>query len=282
MSAKAQAAADTTEPTITEALYIGERDDDTLKRPSGSSHVYDGAEGTALCGHPATATRHRVRLPEARVDAHPVGDHRTCANCSKAVRSRIAAGDLSSGDETLDLLLRAEAGDELELTAGGERRRMTVTETDYSYNHVLVKGEPSNPRADEYEHYNDRMHVKCKPSTGIRDVKLDGDLTTDCSHDDGRVSRPLVADGGTVQQTQNEVEVATNDANITAELTVTGLTDERDVERYAQRYFREEFGARPGTILVSQDEHAVDSDRWNVVVMKGSSGSLRDSQTYER
>jgi len=186
MSAKAtQVTHESIEKGI-QTLLISERDDDILTRPRGEAHLFDSEEGTALCGNPGTANHYRVPLPEARHDAHPVGDTGTCGNCSRVLRSRIADGEVSSGDGTIDLLMCSEPGDELEVQTGGETQRLVVESVEYSHGRIRVQGQQADPNTDQCEYYTAKMTVTLIPG-GTPSAVVGGDLLEDRSHDEATV-----------------------------------------------------------------------------------------------
>jgi hypothetical protein len=90
-------------------------------------------------------------------------------------------------------------------------------------------------------------------------------------------------------ETEARTETATveeDDFNGTANLTikVPAGTDKRQVERIAQKFFRDRHGTRAGTVICEKDgTHGMfgEEDRWEVAAMDGSSGSLVDGAEYE-
>ena len=202
MSAKAIAADETaTESTVDENIFISIRDDPILTRPEGNAHLFESREGTALCGHPSTASDERTSPSEAEHGMNPVGDHNVCGNCSRALRARIGDGTLSTGKRLLDLALRVDAGDKLVVNVDGRDRRMEVTETEFSHGRIKVRGVRTDKLAITPVHYTDSMKISVFPDGAIDEIVTDGDLlgsvgAEERSYSTGDVSRPIATDGG--------------------------------------------------------------------------------------
>lgn len=186
---------DTSGDLVDDALFITDSGGVLPLDTHNNAHVFDSAEGAALCGHSSTASHTRELVGEASHEHTVVGDHRVCGNCARAVRSRIASGELSSGDETLDLMLRAEPGDELRVAAGGETQRMTVESTGWRYGRAVVEGREVDPASETVEYYTDHVSAKRRPN-GETEIMLGGDLLDERTHDSGSVGRVVAADGG--------------------------------------------------------------------------------------
>lgn len=185
-----------TATSITTALFVTDSGGVLPLGTRGQAHVFDSEEGSALCGHPSTASHERERVADASHDHHVVGDTRVCGNCSRIIRSRIAAGELSSGDDQLDLLLRADAGEEIVVEAGDTRQMVEVEDVDWGNGRVRVSGEAVDVDHAGYEYSTDGVRLTLVPGTDDVEAVLAGNLLDDRDHDSASVSRPLVADGG--------------------------------------------------------------------------------------
>lgn len=204
MSAKAtQSTTDApTIETIADTLFItdtgGTLPLDGHRGPeSGTAHVFEAADGTALCGHPSTAGHDRELVGDASHDHNPVHCHRVCGNCSRIVRSRVAAGELSTGDDTNDMLLTAEAGDEIVIDADDVTQTVTIDSTAFRHGRIQVDGH-TNDYDDSAEYTTDSVSISKRPADDEGSAVIAGDLTDGRQRDGVTICRPLVADGGVV------------------------------------------------------------------------------------
>ena len=195
---------DTSGDLVDGALFVTDSGGVLPLDTHNNAHVFDSSDGVALCGHSSTASHDRELVGEASHEHTVVGDHRVCGNCARAVRSRIASGELSSGDETLDLMLRSEAGDELRIGVADEAQHMTVDSAGWRFGRAVVEGREVDPATETVEYYTDHVEARRKPN-GETEVRLAGDLLDDRTHDSGSVSRPVAADGGTRPASSDEL-----------------------------------------------------------------------------
>lgn len=202
MSAKATQST-TDEPTtetIADTLFITDTGgqfalDGGLGPESGTAHIFEAADGTALCGHPSTAEHDRELVSDASHDHNPVHSHRVCKNCSRAARSRVAAGDLSTGDDLNDMLLTAEAGDEVVIDTGDVTQTVTVDSTGFRHGRININGH-TDDYDDSAEYTTDSVSISKRPADDEGSAVIAGDLTADRQRDGVTIHRPLLADGG--------------------------------------------------------------------------------------
>jgi hypothetical protein len=204
MSAKAtQSTTDApTIETIADTLFITDTGGtlalDGHRGPeSGTAHVFEAADGTALCGHASTAAHDRELVGDASHNYNPVYSTRVCGNCSRAVRSRVAAGDLSTGDDTNDMLLSADAGDEIVIDAGDVTQTVTIDSAGFRHGRIKIKGH-TDDYDDSPKYTTDSVTVSKRPADDEGSAVIAGDLTDDRQRDGVTIRRPLVADGGVV------------------------------------------------------------------------------------
>jgi 5-methylcytosine-specific restriction endonuclease McrBC regulatory subunit McrC len=78
-----------------------------------------------------------------------------------------------------------------------------------------------------------------------------------------------------------EVTVSEDKFNGTSTMIVEKVENKKVAESFARRFWKEEYDTRPSRIVVEKQKSALTHDRYIVMVADHSSGSLKDSKTYE-
>jgi hypothetical protein len=79
----------------------------------------------------------------------------------------------------------------------------------------------------------------------------------------------------------NTVSVSEEKFNGTATIIVEDAENEERAKRFAQKFWREEYGTHPSRTVAEEDTAALGFDRYIVMIADHSSGSLKSAKEYE-
>lgn len=81
--------------------------------------------------------------------------------------------------------------------------------------------------------------------------------------------------------TDRNIHVNERKFNATSTLKVNNAEDEEEAKAFARKFWREEYGHKPSQVVAEEKPLSLEDSRFTVMIANHSSGSLKDSETYE-